>query len=139
MTQAHPMPITDALSLCAFVASTLWQDLTLDASAERVLLSIAFELGVPCEHPQLLAWLELPPRPEEVDPMAVPARLLPSVLSLCTLAAYQKPCQASFETVALLHELCLGALESPTLEGEDTGAHSLPLALSPDDSVSAAA
>lgn len=95
----------DAVILCAFFASMLWQDGVLDDEERHALVLFADQLGFERDDPRLFAWLELPPAADEVDPTSVPVSLAAQVLAVCTLAAGIRPTLLKFEALELLEQL----------------------------------
>lgn len=63
----------DRLRLMKFVCSFAWADLEVVDQERRLIHRMVERLGLEAdEKKQVAAWLELPPRAEEVDPAAVP-------------------------------------------------------------------
>ena len=63
----------DRLRLMKFVCSFAWADLEVVDQERRLIHRLIEKFGLePDERKQVLEWLDLPPRAEEVDPAAVP-------------------------------------------------------------------
>jgi uncharacterized tellurite resistance protein B-like protein len=63
----------DRLTLMKFVCSFVWADLEVKASEKKFVAALVKKLKLsPEEQKQVKGWLEVPPRPEEVDPAKVP-------------------------------------------------------------------
>lgn len=63
----------DRLRLMKFVCSFVWADLEVRDEERAFVRKLAQKLHLDAmEWEQVLKWLELPPRPEEVDPAQIP-------------------------------------------------------------------
>ncbi|HEY4119485.1 MAG TPA: TerB family tellurite resistance protein [Byssovorax sp.] len=63
----------DRLTLMKFVCSFVWADLEVKASERAFVKNLVKKLKLsPDEAKQVKGWLEVPPRPEEVDPQRIP-------------------------------------------------------------------
>jgi uncharacterized tellurite resistance protein B-like protein len=63
----------DRLRLMKFVCSFVWADLEVKDSERKFVAKVAKKLRLPDEDmTQINEWLEVPPRPEEVDPTRIP-------------------------------------------------------------------
>jgi hypothetical protein len=64
---------TDRMRLMRFVCSFAWADLAVDVKERALVKRMVQALRLDAEEKkQVQAWLEKPPRPEEVDPTTVP-------------------------------------------------------------------
>jgi hypothetical protein len=64
---------TDRMRLMRFVCSFAWADLEVNAKERALVKRMVQALRLDAEEKkQVQAWLESPPRPEEVDPTTVP-------------------------------------------------------------------
>lgn len=67
------LPKAERLQLMKFVCSFAWADLEIADQERRFVHKLVKRLHLDAdEAKQVERWLELPPRPEEVDPAAVP-------------------------------------------------------------------
>lgn len=62
----------DRLRLMKFVCSFAWADLEVQPEERTFVGRMTERLGLEEDRAQIEAWLETPPRPEEVDPTRVP-------------------------------------------------------------------
>ena len=63
----------DRLSLMKFVCSFVWADLEVKGSEKKFVAKMGKKLGLTEEElAQVKGWLQVPPRPEEVDPTQIP-------------------------------------------------------------------
>ena len=63
----------DRLRLMGFVCSFAWADLEIADSERAMVARLVQKLDLDAEERrQVLYWLEVPPRPEDIDPMDVP-------------------------------------------------------------------
>jgi uncharacterized tellurite resistance protein B-like protein len=63
----------ERLQLMKFVCSFAWADLEIQPEERRFVASLILRLGLePAEQAEVLRWLEVPPRPESVDPTQIP-------------------------------------------------------------------
>lgn len=64
----------DRLRLMKFVCSFAWADLEVKQAERKFIMKTTKKLHLePGEVDQVKRWLEVPPRPEEVDPTEIPA------------------------------------------------------------------
>ncbi len=65
---------TERLSLMKFVCSFAWADLKILPEERQFIADLVRRLELDGdEGAKVVSWLEVPPRPEEVDPTAIPA------------------------------------------------------------------
>ena len=61
------------LSLMRFVCSTAWADLEIRPQEREFVVRLVARMGLDGdEKRQVMGWLEVPPPPDEIDPMGIP-------------------------------------------------------------------
>lgn len=66
----------DRLRLMKFVCSFAWADLEVKDAERKLVKKLVSRLGLDAaEVAQVDGWLEVPPRPEEVDPSDIPVAI----------------------------------------------------------------
>jgi uncharacterized tellurite resistance protein B-like protein len=99
---------TQRLSLMKFVCSFAWADLRVTEPERAVIRRMILRLHLDeNERAQVRRWLEVPPRPEEVDPARVPLRHRELFLAAAraVIDADGQAVQSERESYALLEEV----------------------------------
>lgn len=101
----------ERLQLMRFICSFAWADLQVERGEIGFLQSMAERLKLsPDEMDQVQSWVEVPPRPEEVDPNQVPLahRRLFIDAARAMVLSDGNVSESEAENIALLEELLLG-------------------------------
>lgn len=98
----------ERMRLMRFVCSFAWADLQVQSAERAFVKKLVKELHLsPDERKQVDRWLEVPPAPEEVDPMSIPRahRELFLDAARATIASDGRIDAAEHETLSLLEQL----------------------------------
>ena len=98
----------DRLRLMKFVCSFVWADLEVKDAERKFVTRMAKKLHLDATEAKLVeAWLEVPPRPEEVDPTTIPREhrqlFLDTIRDVIT--ADGEVAQDEWENLALFEQL----------------------------------
>ena len=99
------------MDLMRFVCSFAWTDLRVQQSERDLVMRVAGSLGLSdAEVRQVAAWLRVPPRAEEVDPMAVPREHREAFLAVADAVAKAdgKVVPAERDALGLFRDLLKG-------------------------------
>jgi uncharacterized tellurite resistance protein B-like protein len=99
------------MRLVGFLCSFAWADLEVQEAERSFVLKLLDRFMLdPSEREQAELWLKIPPRPEEVDPMDIPAAqrqvFLATAMQLVTADGTVSP--AEMETLSLFEKLLRG-------------------------------
>ena len=98
----------DRLRLMKFVCSFVWADLEVKESERKFVTRMAKRLHLDAAEGELVkAWLEVPPRPEDVDPTTIPREHRQMFLDTIrdVITADGEVAQDEWENLALFEQL----------------------------------